>query len=171
MRHLFRKLLHYSTLLSFPVTCLISHCLFSLSGIVFSMVLWSRRARMLWRSRSRQRRLHPLRAEITARIRDLGGQTIHPGWNQGTILRGWDSLHRRDCARAEGKGSAPFAHAGKSHLGTDKCSPLLLMNACLLFRHGNMLNLKIFWNLGWLSDFVVTTIFSLSSIMKRSISR
>lgn len=161
MRHLFRKLLHYSALLSFPVTCLISHYLSSLSGIVFPMVLRSRGARILRRFRPRQRHLDPLCAEVTARIRDLGRQIIHPGWIQGTILRGWDLLHRWDCARAQGKASAPFAHAGKSHLGTDKCSPLLLMNACLLFRHGNMLNLRIFWNLEWPPDFVITIFFSM----------
>lgn len=36
-------------------------------------------ARMLRRFRPGQRRLGPLRAEVTVRIRDLDGQTIHPG--------------------------------------------------------------------------------------------
>lgn len=147
MRHLLcarENPLHYSTLLIFPMTHLISHYSFSLSGIVFPMVFRSGRARMLRRSRPGQWRFDPLCAEVTIRICNLDGQTVHPGWLQGTIRCGRSSLHRWDCARAKGKASAPFARAGKSRLGTDKRS-LLSMNACLLFRYKNMLNLRIFW--------------------------
>lgn len=93
--------------------------LFSLSGVVLPMVLRRGGARLLRRSRPRHRRLDPLRAEVTARVRDLAGQAIHPGRLQGAIRRGRDSSHRRDRDRAEGKASAALARAGKSRLETD----------------------------------------------------
>lgn len=90
------------------------------------MVLQRGGAGMLRGSRPGHWRLNPLRAEIAARVRDLGGQAAYPGGLQEAIRRGRGSLHRRDCARAEGKASAPLAHAGKSRLGTDgRLTPFL----------------------------------------------
>jgi len=102
-----------------------------LSGVILPMVLCCGRAGMLRGTRPGHWRFNPLRAEITARVCDLGWQAAHPGRLQGAILRGRSSLHRRDRARAKGKASAPLAHAGKSRLGTDG-----RFTACLLFKCG-----------------------------------
>lgn len=98
------------------------------------MVLRRGGAGMLRRPRRGHRRLDPLRAAVAARLRDLAGQAAHSGRLQEAIRRGRDSLHRRDCDRAEGEASAALAHAGKSRLGTDGRSlGTLLSCVCLLF--------------------------------------
>lgn len=128
-----------------PCSRLVISCyLFFLSGVVLPMVLRRGGARLLRRPRPGQRRLNPLCAEVIVRIRDLGWQAAYSGRLQGAIRRGRGPLRRRDCARAEGKASAPFAHIGKSRLGTDgRCSLARRFPACLLFVQGKVLNLKI----------------------------
>lgn len=128
---------HYSTLfaaVTSVLSLLVSHFIcFSLLGVILPMVLRSGGTGMLRRSRSGRRYLDPLCTEVTARICDLGGQAAYSGRLQEAIRRGRGSLHRRDCARAEGKASAPFAHIGKSRLGTDGRSLALcgLLLSCL----------------------------------------